>query len=131
MWKYVIAWFPMVILAIANGLVREAWYGDILDERTAHQVSTLAALILFGVYIRFVVRRWPPASPARAVAIGLLWLALTVAFEFLFGHYVAGHPWGRLLRDYDLSAGRLWVLILAMVTAAPYVFWRLHTRRRD
>jgi hypothetical protein len=57
--------------------------------------------------------------------IGLTWLALTVAFEFLFGHYVAGHSWRALLNDYDLLAGRLWVLVLAWLALAPYLFYRL------
>jgi len=41
------------------------------------------------------------------ITIGLVWLAMTVAFEFLFGDYVAGHSWDRLLHDYNLFAGRL------------------------
>ncbi|MCP5065804.1 MAG: hypothetical protein GY946_04495, partial [bacterium] len=97
MWKYVLAWFPMVAIAIANGVLRQAWYGKHLGELQAHQISTLTGVVLFGVYIWFVVRVWRPVSATQAIAVGLLWLAMTVAFEFLFGHYVAGHPWDRLL----------------------------------
>ena len=38
-----------------------------------------------------------------------LWLGMTLAFEFLFGHYIAGKSWSLLLADYNLAAGRLWV----------------------
>ena len=55
----------------------------------------------------------------------MLWLGLTVAFEFLFGHYVVGHPWPRLLYDYNLLAGRVWSLLPIRVAVAPYVFYRL------
>ena len=53
MWKYVLAWFPMVAIAIAiaNGALRESWYGQHLSELTAHQISTLTAVAFFGVYI--------------------------------------------------------------------------------
>ncbi len=88
-------------------------------------VSTLTAVILFGVYIGFVVRVWQPVSATQAIAVGLLWLAMTVAFEFLFGHYVAGHSWDRLLHDYNLFAGRVWLVVLVWVTVAPYLFFRL------
>jgi hypothetical protein len=27
MWKYALAWIPMVIIAIVNGAIREGWYG--------------------------------------------------------------------------------------------------------
>jgi hypothetical protein len=52
-------------------------------------------------------------------------MALTLAFEFLFFHYVGGHAWSVLLANYDLSEGRLWPLILLWVGFAPYLFYRL------
>ena len=115
----------MVAIAVANGMVREAWYGRHLGELQAHQVSTLSALSLLGLYIWWVMRRWPPRSGAQAVGVGAVWLGLTLAFELLFGHYVAGHSWARLAQDYDLFAGRLWPLVLLWVAAAPYLFSRL------
>jgi hypothetical protein len=125
MWKYALAWFPMVAIAIANGALRESWYGQHLAELTAHQLSTLTAILLFGIYIWFVVRFWPPTSKAEAIAIGLLWLVMTIVFELLFGHFVAGHAWERLLQDYNLLAGRVWVLVLVWVAVAPYLFVRM------
>ncbi|MFY9973129.1 MAG: hypothetical protein WAK53_02640 [Chromatiaceae bacterium] len=124
MWRYILAWLPMVAIAIANGVVREAWYGSQLGELRAHQVSTLSAVVLLGLYMGWVIRRWPPRSGARALGVGALWLGLTLAFEFLFGHYVAGHSWDRLVRDYDLLSGRLWPLVLLWVAAAPYLLSR-------
>ena len=125
MLKYLLAWIPMVFIAIVNGALREAWYGKQLGELRAHQLSTLIGALLFGVYIGAVMRYWKPASAEQALAIGLLWLGLTVAFEFLFGHYVAGHPWPRLRHDYNLLAGRVWSLLLIWVAVAPYVFYQL------
>jgi hypothetical protein len=125
MWRYVLAWFPMVAIAIANGALRESWYGQHLTEPAAHQISTLTAVVLFGAYIWFVVQFWSPTSKAQAIAIGLLWLVMTIAFEFLFGHFVAGHTWERLLHDYNLLAGRVWPLVLVWVAVAPYLFFRM------
>jgi hypothetical protein len=124
MWKYVLAWVPMVLIAIANGVLREEWYGQHLSEQQAHQASTGTGVLLFGVYIWVLLRLWRPASSRHALAIGLVWLALTVAFEFLFGHYVAKRSWSELLHDYNLCAGRVWVVVLVWVTLAPYLFYR-------
>ena len=125
MLKYILAWFPMVVIAIANGLLRESWYGKHVSELAAHQISSLIGIILFGVYIWLVVRFWRPASPGQAIAIGLLWLVMTIAFELLFGHYVAGHSWQHLFHDYNLLAERIWLLVLLWVAVAPYLFHRL------
>ena len=70
----------------------------------------------------FFLRRRTPASGAAALGIGLLWMALTVAFEFLFFHYVGGHLWAALLANYNLAAGRLWVLVLLCLLLAPSLF---------
>jgi len=125
MWTYVAAWVPMVAIAVVNGAAREAWYGKRVPEVQAHQISTAAGVVLFGAYIWVIIRLWPPESLEEAVRVGLVWLALTVAFEFLFGHYVAHHSWRRLFRDYNVFAGRVWLLVLIWVAIAPYVFLRL------
>jgi len=40
-------------------------------------------------------------------------------------HYVAKCPWRDLLHDYNLFAGRVWLVVLVWVTIAPYLFYRL------
>lgn len=125
MWKYFWFWIPMIGIAVANGLLREVWYGRRLGELRAHQISTLSAVVLLGLYMWLVLRLFPPASAAQAAKVGLLWLGLTVAFEFLFGHFVAGHSWSRLLQDYNLLAGRVWVLVLVWLAAAPVLLYGL------
>ncbi|MGB5420656.1 MAG: hypothetical protein WBN03_00755 [Desulfobacterales bacterium] len=123
--KYTIAWIPMVFIAIANGVLRQYGYGRWMKELSAHQVSSLTAVILFYLYTWIFGKMLPLESSRQALAVGIIWLCLTVAFEFLFGHYVANHPWSRLIQDYDLLSGRLWALVLLAVTAAPYVVYKL------
>lgn len=125
MWKYFLLWIPMLPIAVANGALREVWLRRSMAELPAHQTSTVLLLLLFAVYIWIVLRRWPPASPGQAAAVGLLWLGLTLAFEFLFGRYGSGLSWRQLLQDYNLSAGRLWIFVPLWVAAAPSVFHRL------
>jgi hypothetical protein len=51
--------------------------------------------------------------------IGVMRTAMTVCFEFGFFHFVAGVPWEKLLADYNLFAGRLWVLVLLTTLCGP------------
>ena len=115
----------MVFIAITNGILRQYVYGRWMKELSAHQVSSLTAVILFYLYTWILVKKWPLESSRQAVAVGIIWLCLTVAFEFLFGHYVANHPWSKLFQDYNLLSGRLWALVLLAVAAAPYVVFKL------
>ena len=129
MWRYVNAWFVLLLVAVVNGGLRDLTYGKHVPELLANQLSCASGILLFAVVIHQYVRRWPPASAKQAWFIGLFWIALTVAFEFLFFHYVAGHPWAVLLANYDIASGRLWPLILLWVLVAPYLFYRLLSKR--
>ncbi|HEX3035353.1 MAG TPA: hypothetical protein VHT73_09495 [Thermodesulfobacteriota bacterium] len=123
--QYIVAWIPMILIAIANGALREFTYGKYLSELRAHQVSTLTAIVFFGVYIWAFTRIWRLESAAQALTIGIIWVGLTVAFEFMFGHYVMGNPWSRLLRDYNIFAGHVWILVLIWVGIAPWLFYHI------
>jgi hypothetical protein len=123
--KYFIAWFPMIVIAIANGTIREAWYKPKVGDLRAHQVSTVSLIVLFAMYVWAIGRVWKIESAGQAWVIGLIWLAMTVAFEFGFGHLIAGHSWRELLHDYNLAAGRIWSLVLIAILLAPYVSFRL------
>jgi hypothetical protein len=125
---YVLAWIPMVFIAILNGMLREFTYGKSLPEMRAHQISTIIAIVLFGIYIWILTGIWRIEAIDQAIAIGFIWLVMTVAFEFLFGHYAAGHSWQRLLNDYNLLAGRLWSLVLVWIITAPILFYYLRSR---
>jgi hypothetical protein len=122
--RYILAWFPMILIAIINGTIREVAYSKYLDELRAHQVSTATGVLLFGLYIWVLMHFWRFDSPQQALTVGFIWLGLTVAFEFIFGHYVVGHSWSELLTDYNILTGRLWIVVLIWITIAPLVFYR-------
>lgn len=123
--RYLYAWLVLLLVAVINGGLRDFTYGRHVSELLAHQISCVIGIALFAVVISQYVRRWSPASAREAWFIGAFWMVLTVAFEFLFFHYVAGHSWEALLANYDLASGRLWPLILLWVLVAPYSFYRL------
>jgi len=117
----------MVILAIVNGAIREKVYGPFMDELPAHQLSTLIVLMLFGLYVWLLTGVCRIQSSRQALLIGGLWLMMTILFEFGFGHFLLGHPWGKLFHDYNLLKGRLWSLVLLWTALAPYLFYRVRS----
>ena len=115
----ILTWLGMMLLAILNGLLRERFFRTRFDELTAHQISTIVLLLLLTGYCALLAQSWPLHSMTEAWTVGVIWLALTLLFECGFGHYVAKHPWRRLLADYNLLAGRIWVLIPLWMLIAP------------
>jgi hypothetical protein len=128
-WRtYALAWLGGPVIGIANGVARETLYADSVGDRTAHQLSTATAIALFFGYLWFLERRWPIPSRRLALRIGALWLALTVGFEFAFGHWGDGKSWDELLADYNLLKGRLWPLVLAWLAIGPLAIRELQRR---
>jgi hypothetical protein len=115
----------MLALAIANGALRQLTFGKRMSELHAHQLSTLIGSVIMGLFILFVIRIWPPSSSRQAVSIGLTWVSLTVIFEFAMGRILMHRSWQVLFQDYNLAAGRVWVLFLVWLAIAPFIFYKL------
>ncbi|MFB0935504.1 MAG: hypothetical protein QMB52_06990 [Propionivibrio sp.] len=129
-WKFLAVWLAMLAVSVANGALREFTYGTCVDELAAHQISTAIGIVALGAVIGLFARVSPFSSAGEAVCVGLFWAALTVAFEFVFFHYIGGHSWAALLSNYNVLQGRVWVFIIAWVAMAPYIAFRLNKRRR-
>jgi hypothetical protein len=115
------AWLLIAVVAVANGIFRAVVLEPALGPYRAHVASTLATGIPAFLLVIYLYVRYGPIVHTRRelTALGVFWVVLTVVFEFGFGHYVVGHPWSRLLADYNLLAGRLWVLVLLVTLAGP------------
>lgn len=124
--KYIAAWLGMMVLAVVNGILRDKVYGPRVGDLAAHQFSTAILLILFGGYFYALERLWPLYSGAAAWLIGVTWLIMTLVFETALGRFVAHEPWRRIFADYNVLAGRLWILVPAWVLCGPYVVFRLN-----
>jgi hypothetical protein len=117
--KTLLLWAAIIPMAIANGILRDTVLVRACGPKRARTVSglSLSAVILAWT---FLTTPWLGLPGLRHHAgIGLLWLALTVAFEFLFGRFVARKSWPELLRAYRFEDGDIWPLVLAVVALAP------------
>jgi hypothetical protein len=116
-------WLIFAATATAAGIIRETWVVPWVGDLRAHQVGTVVVCAVFLAIIQALIRRTRP-SRQEALAVGIWWLLVAMAFEFGFGHYVDGLPWSRLLADYDLSRGRLLLLLWLTVGAGPVLLAR-------
>jgi hypothetical protein len=118
-------WFGLVIGAILNGTFRQFVLIPQLGDATAHVLSSimLSGIILLVTHVTFPLLRIH--SPIAAWKAGLFWLTMTLLFEFGFGHFIMGKPWSLLLEDYNVMAGRIWILILIVTVSAPRIILQL------
>ena len=125
--RAVIAWCGLLALAFANASVREIWMMRRFGEPLSHAISSVAlaaAILIAGGYSLAWVG---PHTTRQAWVVGTVWLALTLAFELLGGRYLFNRPWSVLLADFNLAAGRLWLLVLASTLLTPVLTFIWHT----
>jgi hypothetical protein len=123
--KYCIAWFGIVVLGLINATIRQVVYARYVGDLAAHQISTLTFAVLVGLYAWALSGFLKLSSAGEAIGVGLMWMVLTIVFEFALGRYVVGDPWGKLVHDYNLLEGRVWGLFILWVGLAPYVSYRV------
>jgi len=118
------AWLLLLVVMLTNGTVRVLLLQPRLGEDTARRVATVGGVLLVLGFSWLHARRAGPATSSEWLAVGALWLALTLTFELGFGR-LSGQSWEALLADYDLSRGRLWPLVLAATLVGPWLGSRL------
>ena len=127
--KAFLFWFVLLLIAIANAILREATYEPWLVPYLgmwAHQVSALVAIVaFFGAIYWFLWRvgYWP--STKELVGVGWLWIGMTIGFESWMNLYVRKLSFSQVLETYYLWKGELWPLVLLSLVVSPLVI-RLH-----
>lgn len=96
----------------------------------AHVIGTLLFVsMMVAIQWIFVAKVRESVRPSDLWLIGLMWTAMTLCFEFGFFHFVARVPWEKLLADYNIVAGRLWLLVLLTTLFGPPTIYTVQGRR--
>lgn len=125
--KQVLAWTALPFAAVANGVLRDKTYGKGMGETASHSLSVAPLAAVVGFWAGLVARRWPLTTRRSAIRVGMLWLALTLAFETGLGK-ARGVSTHDQLAEYDVRRGKLWPLALVTIALAPLFHYQ---RRRE
>ena len=117
--RAILIWLGILILASVNGAMRDLLVAPRVGDLIARAVSTVILCVLIGLVAWWSIDWIRPLNSRAALEIGIVWLVLTLTFEFGFGHFVSRKPWAELLADYDVQRGRIWVLVLVATLFAP------------
>ncbi len=123
--KSLILWFLLLISAILNAGLREKFITPSTGEQVSHAISSVTGSIFIFLITLLFIGMLGLTGARQSWWVGIFWVCLTVAFEFLFGHYVMKHSWTHLLDDYNVFKGRLWVLVLVVTVISPWVAGRM------
>jgi hypothetical protein len=115
-------WVLFFVLAVVNGLLRDRVYmpawGDMGGRIAGTLILIVAMLVVMYVFLR---RRAQALSRTRLVGLGVLWVGLSLFFEFAVSHWVMEDAWDVVLAHYNVMDGRFHVLLRLVELAGPIV----------
>jgi hypothetical protein len=114
-------WLILIAVEFVHGVLRAIFLVPFIGDFRARQIGVFigSALILLVAYL---FAGWLHAPDTKSLLmIGVLWLVLTVAFEFGFGHFVLGRSWESLGEDYDVPKGGLLPFGMIVLVLSPRI----------
>lgn len=125
MLRGLVVWVGIIGVEVLHGIARTLFLAPALGDFRARQVAVFTGSFLIVLVATLTINWLRPANVREAVAVGLLWLVLTVAFEIVFGRFVVHASWTRIASDYDLRHGGLLPIGLLVLAGAPLIAARL------
>jgi hypothetical protein len=123
--KALVVWLAILVLAVVNGVLRERALNPIMGP-VGGLIASGAILSLCILLVAFFSAGWLGAAEASGFwLIGLLWLLLTLVFEFGFGRFVQRRTSTELLQAYTFKGGNIWPVVLAVTLVSPWLAARL------
>jgi hypothetical protein len=126
--RALLIWLLIMAAESVHGALRRALLTPEVDFAIRQISVAVAALIIFA--LTWVFLDWIRVRSVRgALALGIVWAGLTLAFELALGR-LTGTPWDRIAADYDLAHGGLMPLGLLAMSLTPWAVQALQARRK-
>ena len=124
-WRASLTWMLIILAETVHGVVREIFIAPVLGDLRARQLGVWVGCVLIFI-IAWLTARWVGARSRRTqLAVGGLWVVLTLIFELALGRAL-GASWERILDDYNPARGGFMILGMAFLFFAPMLAarWR-------
>lgn len=117
--RAVLWWAAILVLAIANGIVRDTLLASVLGPVAALVTSGIVLSLVIVVVAYIAVPGLGPLEGSQYWLVGVAWLALTLVFELGLGLLVQQQSPSQLLRAYTFEGGNLWPVVLVVTLVSP------------
>lgn len=111
-------WFVIIVAESIHGAIRQAFVAPAIGDLRAHQLGVLIGSAIIFLVAWFSIRWLGAKSSAQQLEVGVLWVILTVVFEFSLGALL-GYSHQRMLSDYNIAEGGLMGFGLLFMLFAP------------
>ena len=123
-------WLIVIAAEILHGIARGIFLVPHVGEFRSSQIGVFTGSTII-LAIALMTVRWIGATrTADLLAVGVLWLVLTLAFEMLFGRFVVGASWERISADYNVPQGGLLPFGMLILLLSPLIAGKIRGTSR-
>ena len=125
--RSLLVWLCFIPVAILNGGLRQyvlvRWLGEVGANALSGVLLSLFILLITWLLLPRIVRY----NQKESYRIGIVWMLLTIEFEFTFG-LTGGISFRDLLSAYNPMSGNLWLLVVVTTFGAPRLVYEKERR---
>jgi hypothetical protein len=118
-WKR--AFYVWLLIAVAesvHGTLRRIFLVPWIGELLSHQIGVVIGSAIIFTIAWLCIRWFGPGSHRQQFQVGLLWVVLTLIFEFTLGYFF-GYSLERILSDYNIAKGGVMVFGVLFMLFSP------------
>ena len=128
MWlRGVLVWLLIAAAETLHGILRVAFLQPCLGDLPARQMALLSGSLIILAIATMTIRWIGVVGVRRQFALGVLWMALMVAFDAAVGRLAFGYSWPRIGADFDPLAGGYLGIAMLVLLFAPRLAARLRS----
>ena len=86
----------------------------------AHEIGMSARIVYISIFAYLLLRYVKKYETKDLIHVGILWLGLTLAFEWL-GSFAMGRPVQEILIGWNVFSGYMWPYVLLTYLLSPLV----------
>lgn len=125
-----LVWLFIIIAESIHGTIRQLFLAPLVGDFPARRIAVFTGMVLIFAITYFSIGWINTPTNKSLLGIGLMWVVLTVLFEFGLGVFVFNYSRERMFEDYNILRGGLMGFGLLFMFFAPFLAEKLRTRVR-
>jgi hypothetical protein len=124
--RALLVWIAIAPAGIGHGILRVRFLNRRFGDRRARQIGVFTGSGLILAFACLAAPWLGASNTGQALAVGIFWLVLMLAFEVAFARLVFGASWDRVRSDFDPRRGGFLALGMLILFLAPWLaaHWR-------
>ncbi len=114
-------WLAIMFVETLHGIARAVFVLPHTGDLLSRQIGVVSGSILIFIVVIGLIK-WLGITDRRGLlGVGILWVVMTVVFEFALGYFAMGMPLNEIFASFDPRHGSLMPLGLAFLALSPVI----------